>query len=112
MPRPVCNNHPESPDPCIQPATHRIITADGTVRAHACRVAERYLLEGERSEPIVQGTAQIRLSKQQKAPPTDGAIDVSPIIADLKRLRSLIAADNTEAHALLAQVVGKIALLG
>jgi hypothetical protein len=111
--RPICTNHPDAHEPCQQPATHRIIAADGSVRALACRIAERYLNEGERSEPIVPGTGQIRLAQQhQKKTSDESSIDVSPIIADLKRLRSLVPADQIDAHALIAQIVGRVAMLG
>lgn len=109
--RPVCTAHPDATEPCPQPATHRIIAVDGSVRAHACRIAERYQNEGERSEPIVPGTGQIRLAQQQKTS-KESSVDVAHVIADLKRLRSLVPADQVDAHALIAQIVGRVAMLG
>lgn len=51
------------PDPCSFAATHKILRADGTVRAYGCRIGMRLTYPGETIEPIVPGTDKVKLAE-------------------------------------------------
>lgn len=53
-------------DPCSLAATHKILRADGTVRAHACRMGLRYIFPGETTEPIVPGGDVVKLAESTR----------------------------------------------
>ncbi len=54
------------PDPCAFAATHKILRADGTVRAHACRMGLRYIFPGETTESIVPGGDVVKLAESTR----------------------------------------------
>ena len=54
------------PDPCSLAATHKILRADGTVRAHACRMGLRYIFPGETTESIVPGGDVVKLAESTR----------------------------------------------
>ena len=53
-------------DPCSLAATHKILRADGTVRAHACRMGLRYIFPGETTESIVPGGDVVKLAESTR----------------------------------------------
>lgn len=54
------------PDPCSLAATHKIMRADGTVRAYGCRIGMRLIYTGETVEPIVPGTDKVKLAESNR----------------------------------------------
>ena len=54
------------PDPCSLAATHKILRADGTVRAYACRMGLRYIFPGETTESIVPGGDVVKLAESTR----------------------------------------------
>jgi hypothetical protein len=73
------------PDPCSLAATHKILRADGTVRAHACRMGLRYIFPGETTESIVPGGDVVKLAESTRTlfsdpKPTTATAPVAPAV--------------------------------
>ena len=103
--RPVCTAHEGAE--CSFPVTHRILDSDGAFRTYACRIAQRYVREGETAEPIAAAQAKPVLAKRA---PIEGG-DVSAILAGLNELRGEVPRENTKAHDIIARLMGRAMLL-